>query len=255
MRVYANNLPALIIAISLIMAPYHIAGSGVYPSLASGKGLISEITSVNEEQTKSGTTISIAGNGNILKHVTETHDLPPMIVIDIIAPAKLLKSRTVPVKTDLLKQIRIGYHQKKIRIVLDIKGKNIPPFTTKTINNRLTVSLGTLSHEKKERDIDAIPPQTRKTPSRSETLTVIKADDGQADTALFRKAVNAYKGQDWQTATHELNKLIKAFPEGRYVENAYFLLAKAYDNLHPNPVQDQFKAIKDHYDNAIKKFP
>ena len=255
MRAYANNLPALIIAISIIMAPYHLAGSGVYPSLASGKGLISEVTSVNEEQTKSGTTISIAGNGNILKHVTKTHDLPPMIVIDIIAPAKSLKSRTVPVKTDLLKQIRIGYHQKKIRIVLDIKGKDIPPFTTKTINNRLIVSLGTLSHEKKERDVDAIPPQTRKTPSRSKILTVIKPDDGQADTTLFRKAVNAYKEQDWQTATHELNKLIKDFPEGRYTENAYFILAKACDNLHPNPVQDQFKEIKCHYDNAVKKFP
>ncbi|MEA3359338.1 MAG: tetratricopeptide repeat protein [Thermodesulfobacteriota bacterium] len=262
MRVYANNLPALIIAISLIMAPYLLVGSGVYSSLASGKDLISEITSVNEEQAKSGTTISIAGNGDILKHVTETHDLPPMIVIDIIASAKSLKSRTVSVKSDLLKQIRIGYHQKKIRIVLDIKGSDIPPFATKVLNNRLIVSLGTIDHEKKERDIDAIHPQNRKTPpqtrkilSRSEMLTAIKADDGQADTTFFRKAVNAYKEQDWQTATHELIELIKAFPEGRYAEKAYFLLAKACDNLHPDPVQEYFKEIKDHYDNAVKKFP
>ena len=255
MRVYANTLPVLIVAIFLIMAPYRLPGSDAYPSLASEKGLISEITSINEEQTKSGTTISIAGNGTILQHVTETHDFPPMIVIDIIAPTKLLKSRTVRVKTHLLKKIRIGYHQKKIRIVLDIRGKDIPLFTTKIINNRLTVSLGTVGHEKKERDSNAIPPQTRKTLSRPEILTVIKADDGQADTARFRKAVNAYKEQDWQTATHELNELIKAFPEGKYAENAYFLLAKVYDSLHPHPMQNHFKEVKDHYDNAVKKFP
>lgn len=251
MRTHANTLTAFLLAVFLLIPAYGLSVSAG----SSDQSIISEIISVNEEETESGTTITISGNGNIVKYETETFDSPPMIVIDLIAPAKLIKTKTTQLKTDLINQVRIGCHKEKIRIVFDIKGQMMPKFDTKIIDNALTVSLEKTPHKKKDPEIDIGPTKTIKTESKADILTVSNNDGQGADTVLFRKAVNAYKEKKWGASEDYLHELIKAFPKGEYVENASFLLAKAYDKLHPNPTQKHFNDIKDRYNSAIKQFP
>lgn len=251
MRTYANNLAAFLLAAFLLIPAYGLSVSVG----SSNQSIISEIISVNEEETESGTTITISGNGTIGKHETETYDSPPMIIIDLIAPAKLIKTKTIQLKTDLIKQVRIGCHEEKIRIVFDIQGHMLPKFNTKIIDNDLTVSLEKTTHEKEDLEIDIEPTKTIKAELKADIWTVSNNDGQGADAVLFRKAVHAYKEKKWETSEDYLNELIKAFPKGKYVENASFLLAKAHDKLHPNPAQNHFNDIKDHYNSAIRKFP
>ncbi|GAH63024.1 unnamed protein product, partial [marine sediment metagenome] len=126
----------------------------------------------------------------------------------------------IPVKSLNLKGIRVGYHPKRIRLVLDIKGTDIPIFTIMSANNGLTISLRSRkpvdeekgkSNQIRRRQIDKGFPSLEK-------LIEIQEDDGQDDTAYFLSSVNAYKAQDWSGAIEDLNHLIKTYPTGRYTE-------------------------------------
>ncbi|MCD6296701.1 MAG: tetratricopeptide repeat protein, partial [Deltaproteobacteria bacterium] len=86
-------------------------------------------------------------------------------------------------------------------------------------------------------------------------LVQIEVADGQDDTALFMEGFKAYKAKNWSGTVEKLNHFIKIYPSNRYTERACFLQAKAYGQLHSDPVQVHFKDIKDRYEDAINKFP
>jgi Flp pilus assembly protein TadD len=56
---------------------------------------------------------------------------PPRIIIDVKGPTKGLPSATYRAQDELIKQVRVGYHEGYIRFVLDLKGKAIPTFSAK----------------------------------------------------------------------------------------------------------------------------
>lgn len=251
MRTYANILTAFFLALFLLTPAYVLAVSVDSPD----KSIVSEVIAVDEKETESGVIITISGNANIVEYETKTHYSPPRIAIDLIAPARLIKTKVIRLKTDLIKQVRIGCHKEKIRVVFDIKGQLIPKFDTKIIGNALTVSLKKTAQKKEVTVADTAPTKTIKTKPKEDILTA-RDNRGQGTEALlFRKASDAYKQKKWKASEDYLNELIKAFPEGKYAERAFFLLAKAHDNLHPSPAQKHFNEIKDRYNNAIKKFP
>ena len=80
-------------------------------------------------------------------------------------------------------------------------------------------------------------------------------DDGQTDTAFLIESINAYQAQNWSGAIENLAHLIKTYPDGRYSERAYFLLAKAYEQYYSKSISDHFTEIKKHYEDASFKFP
>jgi len=79
-------------------------------------------------------------------------------------------------------------------------------------------------------------------------------DDGQEDTGFFIESLNAYELQDWSGAIEYLTLIIKTYPQGRYTERAYFLLAKAYEKQYSASISEHFNEIKGHYEDAIYKF-
>ena len=86
-------------------------------------------------------------------------------------------------------------------------------------------------------------------------LTQSVPDDGQNDTAFLIESINAYEAQNWSGAIGKLVHFIKTYPNGRYSERAYFLLAKAYEHNYSKSISDHFAEIKKHYEDAIFKFP
>ncbi len=88
-----------------------------------------------------------------------------------------------------------------------------------------------------------------------ERLTQMVEDDGKEDTSIYLKCLDAYKAKEWEGAVQNLTRLIKKYPNGRYTEKAYFLLAKSYDRLNAEFVSVQYKEIKGHYEDAISRFP
>ena len=282
----------LILFFFLLALPSYLSAS-IQPSISvSNKTPIKKIISITTEQTTSGTIVNVLGNGIIPKYTTKIIDFPPRIVVDIFYTAYPLGSMTIPVKSPLLKSIRVGYHPKTIRLVLDIKGTNTPIFKTKSANNKLTIFLrstevidnGIPALEKHTPEVLKTPglrakgsglpssppavrragpgreqsrsgPQTNKELPALEQLIKIEADDGKNDTAFFLKGVNAYRSKNWSEAIENCNHLIKTYPVGRYAERAYFLRAKSYEQSYSRSIIDHFTEIKRYYENAINRFP
>jgi len=86
-------------------------------------------------------------------------------------------------------------------------------------------------------------------------LTQMVEDDGKEDTSIYLKCLDTYKARDWEGAVENLTRFIKKYPNGRYTEKAYFILAKSYDFLNKEFISVQYKEIKCHYEDAISRFP
>ena len=255
MRLYlaSRSILALLFSFILLLLPYYVNAT----SPPSDNGLINRIISITTKDSEHGTTVNVLGNGKIADYSTKTLDFPPRIVVDILNAGKSSESMTIPVKSLNLKGIRVGYHLKRIRLVLDIKGTDTPIFTTTSANNRLTVFLRSpkLIDREKEK-----PNQVRRRLADKgfpglEKLIGSEQDDGEDDTIYFLKGVNAYKAQDWSAAIENLNHLIKTYPAGRYIERAYFLLAKSYEQLYSGSISEYFTELKSYYEDAINTFP
>ena len=250
----SRSILPLILFFVLLALPSYLSAT-TKPSISvPNKTPMKRIISITTEQTKSGTIVNVLGNGIIPDYTTKTIDFPPRIVVDICYAADPLESMTIPAKSPILKSIRVGYHQKRIRLVLDIKGTNMPIFRTMSANNKLTIFLRARGLVKaKSNQIRCR--QTNKEFPAFEELIKIEADDGQDDTAFLMKGVNAYRAKDWSGVIENLSHLIKTYPEGRYTERAYFLLAKSYEQLYSKPISTHFAEIKRYYEDVINRFP
>lgn len=322
---FTRHIYALVLSFFFLLRPVEM-NAGVQPSNPlSNKAVISRIMSITMDESKSGTTMNILGDGRISEYVTTTLESPPRIVVDIFCNTGLLGTASISAESPSLQRIRIGYHPEKIRLVLDIKGVDIPGFKTQSVDNGLAVFLLSKQKMDKEQDrcdkihgretgkkmaesnvhenteagdrkSDAVLPKKENpdmyngVPDNPETLNndieiaehevenVIKVressegerpkkailenkltrtvtDDGRRDTELFQKCLGCYNAQDWSGSIEKLNHLIKTYPEGRYAERAYFLLAKSYEKLNSRSISDHFSEIKDHYENAVNRFP
>lgn len=255
MRLYlaSRSILALLFSFILLLLPYYVNAT----SPPSDNGLINRIISITTKDSEHGTTVNVLGNGKIADYSTKTLDFPPRIVVDILNAGKSSESMTIPVKSLNLKGIRVGYHLKRIRLVLDIKGTDTPIFTTTSANNRLTVFLRSpkLIDREKEKPNQVRRRLTDKGFPGLEKLIGTEEDDGEDDTIYFLKGVNAYKAQDWSAAIENLNHLIKTYPAARYIERAYFLLAKSYEQLYSDSISEYFTELKSYYEDAINRFP
>ncbi|MBC8394940.1 MAG: hypothetical protein H8E17_20515 [Deltaproteobacteria bacterium] len=80
-------------------------------------------------------------------------------------------------------------------------------------------------------------------------------NDGRAETVLFIECLNAYGSRDWPAAIDHISHLIETYPDGKYIERAYFLLAKSYDQLYPESNPLNFNEVINRYEKAIHQFP
>jgi TolA-binding protein len=92
-------------------------------------------------------------------------------------------------------------------------------------------------------------------PSPGEKLIQKVDDDGKADTSFYLKCLSAYKSKDWEDAVLNFTNFIKKYPNGRYTEKAYYILAKSYDHVESKNISAHYNEIKDRYEDAVSRFP
>ena len=92
-------------------------------------------------------------------------------------------------------------------------------------------------------------------PSPGDKLVQMVDDDGKEDTSFYLKCLDAYRSKDWEGAILNFTNFIKKYPNGRYTEKAYFILAKSYDHSKSKNVSVHYKEIKEHYEDAVSRFP
>lgn len=323
-RFDTRSIPALFVLLFFMACPHHLDASPGPSVPMPYKKHISRIISITTQQSETQTMVNVLGDGKVGEYVIERYNTPPKIVVDIICAARSLKGTVVDLNTAVLKRVRVGYHPKKIRLVLDIKGSVIPDFKAESVDNQLTVLV--TSNDKKEKKIhfDKVynreiekkttsfkksgraakgepkhsneipeikdtatkslhgmtsntlgkreddPEQEKKnnvthckkikendlkTMSPEEKLIQMVKDDGKKDTSSFLKSLDAYRAKAWEDAVEKLLYFIKTYPENRYTEKAYFLLAESYKRLNSQSVSDHFKEIKNYYERATNRFP
>ena len=209
-----------ILSLFFLLKPVDMNAGGPPFNSASSKGLVSRIISITMHESKSGTTLDVLGDGRISEYISTTLELPPRIVVDIFCTTGLHGTASIESESSSLKTIRIGYHPKKIRLVLDIKGSDIPGFTTRSVDNGLSVNLlpdqkmhnQQNRHEKiHERETGKIMPESNmhenmgQASNRSETvITKIQTPD-----MLNRVPVNP-EPLDNDIEEHEMENVVKA---------------------------------------------
>lgn len=321
---FIRSISALFLSLYFVLHLNNVAASPHPSTEKSYKGTISRIVSITTHKSNGQTIVTVLGDGKISKYMTRPLKASPKIVVDIFCAARLLGGMAKVVENSDIKNIRVGYHPQKIRIVLDFKGSVVPSFTDKSVENKLIITLKSqLVEDKNEpekttnaikktkdlaefkenenvtikdipRDIEN-PPKEKAleevTPSSSETLdnqkegideketehvfkklnrskeddltttspeeklTQMVEDDGKEDTSIYLKCLDTFKAKDWEGAVENLTRLIKKYPNGRYTEKAYFILAKSYDRLNTEFISVRHKKIKGHYEDAIRQFP
>ena len=92
-------------------------------------------------------------------------------------------------------------------------------------------------------------------PGPGAQLVEMVANDGKEDTSFYLKSLKAYKSKDWEKAVQNFTNFIKIYPNGRYTEKAYFILAKSYDCSSSKNISAHYKKIKDLYEDAVSRFP
>ena len=261
----------LFLAVTLMVSAAEMEASPAPSDSPAHKQVMRRIIAIDTHATESRTTVRVLGNARIPDYTIQAFPLPPQIVLDIWCNAPAFKTYRVSAQSANLAGITIGHHQKKIRLTLNLKGSDVPVFTTKSVENELYIILG--SPPEKTRDQGARPntPVTqiqkampdqnkmaadnRKKKFNAETLKKTPAPDGREDSALLAAALKAYSDKGWSEAIRNLTRLIETDPGGRYTERAYFLLAEAYKQHHSKSIPDHFDQIRHHYEEALSRFP
>jgi type IV pilus assembly protein PilQ len=92
------------------------------PSMAIGDRVAQTLTGIEIQRGDADLSVLITGDG-ALRH-EETKPDEQRLVVDISRVASVLRKSIVRVNHPLLKQIRLGYHSDKVRLVFDLPGKS-----------------------------------------------------------------------------------------------------------------------------------
>ncbi|HSQ83476.1 MAG TPA: tetratricopeptide repeat protein, partial [Desulfobacterales bacterium] len=212
------------------------------------QGKISRIVSIKTHRSQDQTTVAITGDGNVSGYTIKTLKRPPRILVDFKCTSRMLGARSINVDNPDISSIRIGYHFDKIRVVIDIRGDVVPSYKDSFKNDTLIVSLQ-LKNSQTEKKQEPIRP------SQGAKLVEMVDNDRKEDTALYLKCLKAYRSKDWEQAVHNFTSFIKNYPNGRYAEKAYFILAQSYDHFNSKNIPAHYKEIRDRYEDAISRFP
>jgi TolA-binding protein len=326
---FTRSIPLLLLSLFFICHSSNIGASPNPLAKTTYKGAISRIVSIKTHQSKGQAFVTIVGDGRISKYNTESLKTPPRIVVDIQCKARLLEATTIGVDNPDIKSIRVGYHPDKIRLVIDVKGEDIPAYKDKFVNNTLIITLKPKnvadeknhyrhlnkkenikkpvkikkSEKKKSNDIRKevgrlqeekhtvpVPISSNKIisdsitsknishvsgintgpviskqasvkkenpiePSPGDELIQMVDDDGKKDTSFYLRCLESYRSKDWKDAILNFTNFIKRYPDGRYTEKAYFILAKSYDQSKSKSRISSYKEVKDRYDDAASRYP
>ncbi|MGB9628531.1 MAG: AMIN domain-containing protein, partial [Thermodesulfobacteriota bacterium] len=139
-----------------------------------------EIIDFQFEDQKEVTIFSILADGQIGNYNSFKLDSPPRLVLDIWEVETRYPKRSVKVKNPFIKEIRIGKHPDKLRLVFDSSKPQLPPYQINRKEDRLIVSMGNVPITLQPQisigeKVSEAPPKTTEKPSVAQAVTPPKA--------------------------------------------------------------------------------
>lgn len=101
-----------------------------------------EIVDVSLEQKKDFITFKIMADGKLENYDSFKLDSPPRLVLDIWGVGTRYPKKSIKIKNPFIKEVRIGQHPDKLRVVFDSLKSQLPPYQINRIDDKLIVSLG-----------------------------------------------------------------------------------------------------------------
>ena len=114
-------------ALSLLMAvvPYCLNAAPRLASSASHETVMSSIASVTIHEGEYGTIVKILADGKVPECTIDFMDSPARIIVDIPVAVNSFDSMIIPGRGSSVKDIRVGHHPGRIRVVLDPRFKRV----------------------------------------------------------------------------------------------------------------------------------
>lgn len=118
--------------------PHPVASPPPPPPMIKAK----EIIDFQFEDQKDVTIINIIADGQIGNYNSFKLDSPTRLVLDIWEVETRYPKRSLIVKSPFVKEVRIGKHPDKLRLVFDSLKPQLPPYQINRIGEKLIVSMG-----------------------------------------------------------------------------------------------------------------
>jgi type IV pilus assembly protein PilQ len=101
-----------------------------------------EIVNLLYEQKKDFVLFNVVADGRVENYDSFKLDSPARLVLDIWDVGRRYPKKSVKIKSPLIKQVRMGRHADKLRVVFDSAKPELPSYHINRVDNRLVVSFG-----------------------------------------------------------------------------------------------------------------
>ncbi len=112
------------------------------PSVSKEMKKAQKIINVLLEEGKDFITFNIIGNGKIEDYNSSKLVSPTRFILDIQGIESPYTQKVINVKSSLIKSVRIGHNQDKLRFVFDFQKPQLPPYQIHQLDDKLIVSFG-----------------------------------------------------------------------------------------------------------------
>jgi len=88
--------------------------------------------------------LKLKTDGKVGHYNSFTLNKPARLTIDLLRIKRMFPQKVVAVDSPYLEKVRLGDHQKKVRVVLDFSAKTFPPYRIDRIGDELRIVLGVI---------------------------------------------------------------------------------------------------------------
>ena len=112
------------------------------PSVSKEMKKAQKIINVLLEEGKDFITFNIIGDGKVEDYHSSQLGSPTRFILDIHGIESPYTQKLINVKSSLIKSVRIGHNQDKLRFVFDFQKPQLPPYQIHQLDDKLIVSFG-----------------------------------------------------------------------------------------------------------------
>ena len=127
-----------------------------------------EVVNVLFEEKSDFITFNIVADGRLENYNSFKLDSPARLVLDIWGVGSRYQKKSLKMKNPFVKEVRIGQHPDKVRLVFDSTKSKLPPYQINRIDDKLIVSVGNVPQPSEPQILIEEKPPVAKAPSPSE---------------------------------------------------------------------------------------
>ena len=127
-----------------------------------------DVVNVLFEEKSDFITFNIVADGRFENYNSFKLDSPARLVLDIWGVGSRYQKKSLKMKNPFVKEVRIGQHPDKVRLVFDSTKSKLPPYQINRIDDKLIVSVGNVPQPSEPQILIEEKPPVAKAPSPSE---------------------------------------------------------------------------------------